>query len=292
MTWAPRQAQVLRLLRAHRFMDAAQVHKVIFEPVSLRSCQRCLTLLHRQGFLVRAQTSRGGLGGGSSGYVYGLSARGADILEEIDDAPRAQIPYVRDPEAFTSHRAQHQLDVNRCFIALWQASEAAAGHRLERWNSDPHLRMRYRPGRRWQVIHPDGLAQVRSPMGDHWLFFEIDRGTKELRRYGAKVRRYARFWRSGAWRSEFPYFPEVRIVTNRQSRVARLVDATETGVRGLLDMDSREVNRALQIAVAWSPEFLADPLGPVWEPAFSEVPTRQDLLRSPPRARHIEDVGR
>lgn len=45
MTWAPRQAQVLRLPRAHRFMDAAQIHEVIYEPVSLRSCQRCLTLL-------------------------------------------------------------------------------------------------------------------------------------------------------------------------------------------------------------------------------------------------------
>ena len=206
MNWAPRQAQVLRLLRAHRFMDATQVHNVIFEPVSLRSCQRCLSLLHRQGFLVRAQTSRGGLGGGSIGYVYGLPERDADVLEEIDNAPRAQIPYVRDLKTFTSQRAPHQLDVNRCLIALWRALEAAAGHRLERWNSDPHLQMCYRPGRRWQVIHPDGLAQVRSPMGDHWLFFEIDRSTKELRRYGAKIRRYARFWRSEAWRSEFTDF--------------------------------------------------------------------------------------
>ena len=117
------------------------------------------------------QPSRGGLGGGSSGYVYGLSAQGADMLEAIDDAPRSQIPYVRDPETFTPERVRHQLDVNRCFIALWRALEAADGHRLERWNSDPHLRMRYQAAGRWQVIHPDGLAQVRSPIGDHWLFF-------------------------------------------------------------------------------------------------------------------------
>ena len=115
--WAPRQAQVLRLLRAHRFMDAAQVHRVIYDPVSLRSCQRCLTMLYHQGLLVRVQPSRGGLGGGSTGYVYGLSAQGADVLEAIDDAPRKQIPHVRDPEAFTPERVRHQLDVNRCFIA-------------------------------------------------------------------------------------------------------------------------------------------------------------------------------
>ena len=81
-------------------------------------------------------------------------------------------------------------------------------------------------------------------------------------------------------------------MTSRQSRVARLVNATEAGVRGLLDMDNRAVNRALQIAVAWSPEFLANPLGPVWDPTFSEVPIRQDLLRGPLRARNVEDVGR
>ena len=117
---------------------------------------------------------------------------------------------------------------------MWRALEAADGHSLERWNSDPHLRMRYQFAGRWQVIHPDGLAQVRSPIGDHWLFFEIDRGTNELRRYRTKVSRYARFWDSGTWRSEFPVFPELRIVTSRQSRVPRLVDAAEAGVRGLL----------------------------------------------------------
>ena len=286
--WAPRQAQVLRLLRAHRFMDAAQVHRVIFHPVSLRSCQRCLTMLCHQGLLVRVQPSRGGLGGGSSGYVYGLSAQGADVLEAIDDAPRKQIPHVRDPETFTPERVRHQLDVNRCFIALWRALEAADGHSLERWNSDPHLRMRYQLAGRWQVIHPDGLAQVRSPTGDHWLFFEIDRGTNELRRYRTKVSRYARFWDSGTWRSEFPVFPELRIVTSRQSRVPRLVDAAEAGVRGLLHLESQAVGRALRVAVAWAPAFLADPLGPVWEPAFSEVPIRQNLWRDPLREQRVD----
>ena len=220
----------------------------------------------------------GGAGGGSSGFVYGLSAKGADLLEHIDDAPRAQIPYVRDPEAFTPQRAQHQLAVNRCFIALWQALEAATGHQLLRWNSDPHLRMRFWAGGRWQVINPDGLAQVRSPAGDHWLFFEIDRGTEELRRYTQKVRRYARFWRSGAWSSEFPVFPELRITTSRRSRVASLREAVEVGVRELADGGSGGVNDVLRVAVAWQPAFLADPLGPVWEPAFANDDQATDRL--------------
>ena len=178
--------------------------------------------------------------------------------------------------------------MNRCFIALWQALEPAADHQLVRWNSDPHLRMRYWAGGRWQVINPDGLAQVRSPAGDHWLFFEIDRGTEELRRYAQKVRRYTWFWRSGAWRSEFPVFPELRIVTSRQSRVPRLVDAAEVGIRGLYHLDRRAVSQALRVAVAWAPAFLADPLGPVWEPTFSEAPIRQNLWRDPSRELQVD----
>lgn len=279
MTAAPRQLQVLRLLRAHRFMDAAQVQQVVFAPVTLRSCQRCLTTLHRKGLVVRVQPARGGWGSGSSGYIYGLSEQGAEVLGQHDDAPRERTPHVVDAERFSGQLAQHQLAVNRCFIALWQALEAAEGHALLRWNSDPHLRMRYRAGGGWQVIHPDGLAQVRSPAGEHWLFFEIDRGTKEIRRYELKVRRYVRFWRSGAWKSEFPVFPELRISTTHRARVARLRDAAEEGVRGFVELDSRAVSEALQIAVAWEPAYLSNPLGPVWEPAFGEGAIQQDLLR-------------
>ena len=293
MIWARRQVQVLRLLRAHRYMDAAQVHRVVYAPVSRRACQRCLTALHRQGLVVRARSASGGVGGGSRGYVYGLSAKGAELLGNIDDAPRAQIPYVRDPEAFAPQRAQHQLAVNRCFIALWQALEAAADHQLVRWNSDPHLRMRYWAGGRWRVINPDGLAQVRSPAGDHWLFFEIDRGTEELRRYAQKVRRYTWFWRSGAWRSEFPVFPELRITTNRRSRVGSLRQAVEAGVRELADGASADMSDVLGIAVAWEPAFLADPLGPVWEPAFANGDCRQTVLRAPwPTRAEGEEGGR
>ena len=78
-------------------------------------------------------------------------------------------------------------------------------------------------------------------------------------------------------------------MTSRQSRVARLVDAAEAGVRGLLHLDSRAVSLALRVAVAWAPAFMADPLGPVWEPTFSEVPIRQNLWRDPRREQLVED---
>ena len=220
---------------------------------------------------------------GSSGYVYGLSARGARALNQAAGIPLAQIPYEADLGITEAYFINHQLAVNRCLIALWRALEAAEGHRLVRWNTDPHLRMRYRAGRGWQVIHPDGLAQVRSPVGDHWLFFEIDRGTEEIRRYELKVRRYVRFWRSGAWRSEFPVFPELRITTTHRARVARLRAAAEDALRSFAGLDSRVLNERLRIAVAWEREFLADPLGPLWEPAFGQGAARHCVLRAKQR---------
>ena len=288
MIWAPRQVQVLRLLRAHRFMNVGQVHQVVFAPVSRRACQRCLTTLHAQGLVVRARPSSGGPGGGSRGYVYGLSAKGAGVLEHIDDAPRSEIPYVRDPEAFTPERARHQLAVNRCFIALWRSLQATAGHALVRWNSDAHLRMRYRDGDRWHVINPDGLAQVRSPRGDHWLFFEIDRGTAELRRFTRKVHRYAHFWQSGTWRSEFPVFPELCVTTSRRSRVARLRQAAATGLHDVAARGIWGMDQVLHIAVAWEPAFLADPMGSVWTPVLGDANRHQSLLHGPLSARTKE----
>lgn len=285
MTWAPRQIQVLRLLRAHRFMDVAQVHQVVFAPVSRRACQRCLTTLFRQGLVVRARAAAGGLGGGSRAYVYGLSAAGAETLAHIDDAPRTQIPYVRDPEAFAPQRARHQLAVNQCFIALWRALGSTAGHSLVRWNSDPHLRMRYQATGRSHVIHPDGLAQVRNPSGDWWLFFEIDRGTEDLRRISRKVHRYAHFWRSGAWRIEFPVFPQLRITSNRRTRVASLCRAVDDALHEVADRGIYGADDVLRVAVAWETAFHADPLGDVWTPAARASNQQMTVLGQTPSPR-------
>ena len=285
MTWAPRQIQVLRLLRAHRFMDVAQVHQVVFAPVSRRACQRCLTTLFRQGLVVRARTAVGGLGGGSRAYVYGLSATGAETLAHIDDVPRAEIPFVRDPEAFSFQRTRHQLAVNQCFISLWRALGATAGHSLVRWNSDPHLRMRYQATGRSHLIHPDGLAQVRNPRGDWWLFFEIDRGTEDLRRIARKVHRYAHFWRSGAWRTEFPVFPELRITSSRRTRVASLCRAVVGGLHELADRGIYGADDVLRVAVAWEAAFHADPLGPIWTLAARGSSQQMTVLGETPSSR-------
>ncbi len=77
MTWPVRQAPVLRALRTHRVMDAEQLQQVDFRTVSRRSCQRCLTTLHRRGLVVRTQPTRGGFGDESANDGDRVSDRGA-----------------------------------------------------------------------------------------------------------------------------------------------------------------------------------------------------------------------
>ena len=89
-----RQLQVLRLLYTHRLLTAAQVRALAFETATRRTCEICLQRLHRKGWVVRAEPLHGGAGGGRSGYVYGLSAEGADVLATLAGIPLADIPTV------------------------------------------------------------------------------------------------------------------------------------------------------------------------------------------------------
>ena len=89
-----RQLQVLRLLYTHRLLTAAQVRALAFETATRRTCEICLQRLHRKDWVVRAEPLHGGAGGGRSGYVYGLSAEGADVLATLAGIPLADIPTV------------------------------------------------------------------------------------------------------------------------------------------------------------------------------------------------------
>ena len=202
-----RQLQVLRLLYTHRLLTAAQVQALAFETATRRTCEICLQRLHRKGWVARAEALHGGAGGGRSGYVYGLSAQGADVLATLAGIPLADIPTVAGPEALEARYVNHQLAVNSCLLAVRQACRAHPGASLREWTADPHARVRYQVGRSWRTVHPDAIAEIEVDGGRRWIYLEVDRGTAELRRYGLKLRRYAHFCLSGSWRANTNGFP-------------------------------------------------------------------------------------
>ena len=279
MTLGPKQLQVLRLLHAHRLMDVQQIKALAFEESSARACQLSLTALYRDGLTARFELHRGGFGGGRSGYLYALSRKGAELIAQKSGVPPEKVVYHENPESLRAYFANHQLTVNRCLLAIWNATRRSGRYTLERWNSDPHVRMRYPVGRGWRVVHPDAIAQIKGPDGDHWFFFEIDKGTARIRRYELKILRYARFFLSGAWRGEFPVFPEIRITTTHRSRVPQLRKAVEEGLMSFPRREDYALVRRLYVAVAWEKAFLADALARIWEPAFSPDGRQEPLLR-------------
>ena len=218
-----RQLQVLRLLYTHRLLTAAQVRALAFETATQRTCEICLQRLHQKGWVVRAEPLHGGTGGGRSGYVYGLSAQGAEALAALAGIPLADIPTVAGREALEARFVNHQLAVNRCLLAVRQACRAHPEAALREWTADPHAQVRYQVGRTWRTVHPDAIAEIEVDGGCRWIYLEVDRGTAELRRYGLKLRRYAHFYLSGSWRQEYATFPKIRIVTAHRPRVRRML---------------------------------------------------------------------
>ena len=272
MTYGPKQLRVLRLLHAHRYADAAQIAALAFDDASPRACQACLRRLHAKGLVHRFALQRGGLAGGRASYIYSLSAAGARTLAAATEIPLAKIVHESrsDAAAARAYRAEHQLLANRCLIALRDATRAHPGAELGRWTSDPHLRMRFRWGRGWRVLHPDALARIRIAASEGWCFFEFDRGTQLIAAYVRKVAQYARFYLSTAWKGHFAPFPAVRIVTTKESRIGDLRLAAQQGIGMLPAAHHRELAGRLAVRVAWTHALLRDPLGAVWLPAFGD----------------------
>ena len=272
-----RQLQVLRLLYTHRLLTAAQVRALAFETATRRTCEICLQRLHGKDWVVRAEPLHGGAGGGRSGYVYGLSAEGADVLATLAGIPLADIPTVAGPEALEPRYVNHQLAVNGCLLAIRQACRAHPGASLQEWTADPHARVRYQVDRSWRTVHPDAVAEIDVAGRRRWMYLEVDRGTAELRRYGLKLRRYAHFYLSSSWRREYERFPEVRIVTAHRPRVRRMLAEVEAAVRSFSRAEHDELRAGLVVAVTWESAFLADPGGAVWTPMFA-AERRESLL--------------
>ena len=273
-----RQLQVLRLLYTHRLLTAAQVRALAFETATRRTCEICLQRLHRKGWVVRAEPLHGGAGGGRSGYVYGRSAEGADVLAPLAGILLAEIPTVAGTEALEARYVSHQLAVNGCMLAIRQACRAHPRADLHEWTADPHARVQYQVGRSRRMVHPDAVATVEVDGRRRWMYLEVDRGTAELRRYGLKLRRYARFYLSGSWQREYATFPEIRIVTAHRPRVQRMLAELEDAVRSFSGADHEALMAGLVVAVTWEAAFLAEPSAAVWAHMFA--PDRGESLLS------------
>ena len=129
--------------------------------------------------------------------------------------------------------------------------------------------MQYQVGRSWRTVHPDAIAEIAVDGRRRWIYLGADQGTAELRRYGLKLRRFARFYLSGSWRREYTTFPQVRIVPPHRPRVLGMLAEVEDAVRSFDRADHEALMAGLVVAVTWEAAFLADPSIAVLTPMFA-----------------------
>ena len=266
----PRQLRVLRVLRLHRYLSVDQIAALVFSTSSRRACQACCTKLHRKGYVHRFELARGGLGGGRSSYVYALAPAGAQVLAQADDIPIVDIPVDPDAPTAKSVFVHHQLAANRCLVAVMQACRQSPGTHLRQWTSDLYSRVRYLPegAKFWRSIHPDVIVMLQVDDREHWAFLEIDRGTQPLKRYAAKIRRYARFWLSKTWPSVYPVFPALRLVSLSATRATAIAELAEDVIDQFDQHAYGRLRDGLYVAATSEAELVADPFGSIWRPAY------------------------
>ena len=206
------------------------------------------------------------------------------MLSQADDIPVVDIPIDPDAPTAKSVFVHHQLAANRCLVAVMQACRQSPGTHLRQWTSDPYSRVRYLPegAKFWRSVHPDAIVMLQVDDREHWAFLEIDRGTQPLKRYAAKVRRYARFWLSKTWPSVYPVFPALRIVSLTTTRAAAIAALAED-VIDQFDQDAYgRLRDGLYVAATSEAELVADPFGDIWRPAYGRPRRQARVVRRRP----------
>ena len=94
------------------------------------------------------------------------------------------------------------------------------------------------------------------------------RGTQPLKRYAAKVRRYARFRLSKTWPSVYPVFPALRVVSLSATRAAAIAELAEDVIDQFDQHAYGRLRDGLYVAATSEAELVADPFGAIWRPAY------------------------
>lgn len=165
---------------------------------------------------------------------------------------------------------QHETEVNEVRFRLIQACRATGGRvQLIRCESGPAVIDHFANGDGVQArLRPDRFIELAlAGQRRQYFFIEIDRGTKPVRRSRgwdvvSQLRRYNDYRRSGRF--------GVRFATASHDEAFRVLFLTTTWER--VDHIVSELHHSTNSdtppyrAFSVRQEFLADPLGPVWQP--------------------------
>ncbi len=186
-----------------------------------RRARRVLARLVEQRALDRLERRRGGVGGGSSAWVYALGPAGRRLVAYWagEGLPRSRGAH-EPGAAWTAHT----LAVSELYVRLRQA-ERAGRVELLAFDAEPACWRRYTQlGGVAGVLKPDAYVRLGVGEFEDSFFVEVDLGSERRGQLTRQHHAYREYFRSGVEQAATGVFPGVLWVVPDARRVALLND--------------------------------------------------------------------
>jgi hypothetical protein len=198
-----RDRAVVRRVSELRFATGAQLRRLDFDGVPVRTAREALLRLTQLGLLERLPRAVGGVRAGSSGFVYRLGSSGQRLAvgrgwRSAGGQWRALVPGT----LFVAHA----LQVAELHTRLVEADRAGRVELIE-LAAEAASRRSYGGPLGPRTLKPDSFARLGSGEYEFVYFIEVDRGTEGSRALLAKLRQYVEYEASGQEQAKHGVFP-------------------------------------------------------------------------------------
>ena len=228
-----RDLEILRLLRAHRFLTTRQIQRLSFwghatASAAIRSCVRVLTRLEGRALIFKLNRQIGGIHAGSGSYVWGLDDAGDRLMRADASVSNGKRQRTFDPSQMF---LAHTLAIAEARVMLEEAARENLIELIEVTTEPKNWRTFPGKSLTVQILKPDLHAiTATGEFEDHW-FIEIDNGTESLPTVLNKCVVYQQYYETGREQSAAGVFPKVVWVMSDSRRRTRLTEAIDADRR-------------------------------------------------------------
>ncbi|MGH2852714.1 MAG: replication-relaxation family protein [Solirubrobacteraceae bacterium] len=221
-----RDRQIVEAVARLTLVSGGQLIDLFFSSIShsatrSRRARRVLGRLVEARVLDRLERRQGGVGGGSSAWVYALGPAGRRMIAYWagEGLPRSRGAY--EPGAVW---VAHTLAVADLYVRL-RAAERAGRIELLAFDTEPACWRRYtRLGGTAGVLKPDAYVRLGIGEFEDSFFIEVDRGTERRGQLTRQHRAYQEYFRAGVEQARRGVFPSVLWIVPDAQRLELLAD--------------------------------------------------------------------
>lgn len=221
-----RDRQIIETIARLSLVSGGQLVDLFFESISnpstrSRRARRSLGRLVEQRVLDRLERRQGGVGGGSSAWVYALGPAGRRMVAYWagEGLPRSRKPY--EPSAMWT---AHTLAVSDLYVRLREV-ERAGRVELLAYDAEPACWRRFaRLGGTVGVLKPDAYLRLGVGEFEDSFFIEMDLGSERRGQLTRQHHAYREYFRAGVEQTKTGVFPGVLWIVPDAQRVALLSD--------------------------------------------------------------------